>query len=310
MRSQRQVPNLYFGQPGRLVTLPYPLGGVDRTTERQTYDFLTGSGLHQVSQLVETSRNYQISWNALHQDTFTLLEQFRIGANGPGPFVYIDPSAPNCLPANAAAATGLTSDATDFLTLTNGGTVSSNNDPAFIHRPTGYRSIKWTFPENLGVLIANPVLSIRSPYRNWSGIPLRTGLGYTWSSWMRMDGIIDSAATAVMQMEWFDSLGASLGTAVSLPISLTASWIRASVNLFAPTNAAFVVPKWSVTGSTITQNASIYIDEPLLEQDIVVNDWAPGTGVRPVQILGLTEAVPFEARFRTGVQMTLRELTR
>jgi hypothetical protein len=63
-----------------------------------------------------------------------------------------------------------------------------------------------------------------------------------------------------------------------------------------------------VTGSTVTVNGSIYIDEPMLEQDTVLNDWAPGTGLRPVEILSLTDSVPFNARFRQGASMVLREL--
>jgi len=46
----------------------------------------------------------------------------------------------------------------------------------------------------------------------------------------------------------------------------------------------------------------------MLEQDSVVNAWAPGTGIRPVEITDLNDAVPFEARFRQGLTLNLREL--
>lgn len=309
-RGQRQVPNVYFGAPGKLVTLPYPLGSIDRTADRQTYDFVTGSGLHQISQLTESSRAYTLNWNALHQDTFTNLEMYRLGANGPGPFAYIDPSAPNLLPANVAAATGLYSDATDLVTASLNGTPSSNSDATFIHRTTGYRSIKWTFPELNSDLPATPVMTVRSPFRNWGGIPVMTGLPYVFSSWIRVDGTIETAATIAVKIQWLDSAGAVLGTSSGTDTSITSTWVRLSVTANAPANAAYAVPRWVSDKTTITQNGSFYIDEPLFEQDSVVNNWAPGTGVRPVQMIGLTETVPFEARFRTGIQLGLREMTR
>jgi hypothetical protein len=58
----------------------------------------------------------------------------------------------------------------------------------------------------------------------------------------------------------------------------------------------------------MVSGGSLYIDEPMLEQDSVLNEWAVGAGIRPVEIVALGEAVPFEARFRTGTAMTLREL--
>lgn len=85
-------------------------------------------------------------------------------------------------------------------------------------------------------------------------------------------------------------------------------WTRLSVVGVAPVGAAYLQPLFVALGSTITTGASIYIDEPLLEQDTVVNDWSPGTGVRPVEILGLPEVVPFASRFRTGLVMSVREL--
>lgn len=308
-RSQRQVPSLYFGAPGKMVTLPYPLGAIDRTADKQTYDFLTGSGLHQVSSLTESSRAYTVTWNALHQDTFTNLEMYRLGANGPGPFAFIDPSAPNLLPANVASATGLRSDATDLVTDTlDNGTPLSNPTSTFIHRTTGYRSIQWLFTE--AAQAANPTMYVRSPFRNWIGLPVMTGLPYSFSSWARVDGTIETSATLGVRMSWYDSASALLSTSSGSNATVTSTWQQLTVTGTAPAGAAFVIPRWVADGTTLAQNGSFYIDEPLLEQDSVVNAWAPGTGIRPVQMVGLTEGVPFEARFRTSVQLGLRELTR
>jgi hypothetical protein len=84
--------------------------------------------------------------------------------------------------------------------------------------------------------------------------------------------------------------------------------VQHSVIAVAPAGAYYCRPIFVATGSTITVGGSIYIDEPMLEQDTVLNNWAPGTGLRPVEILGLSDSVPFNARFRKGISLVLREL--
>ncbi len=309
VRADRQNPDVYFGRPGALLQLPWPRGGVDRSYERQTYDFLTGSGNHAVSSLSSASRPYALSWRALHVDNFIKLDQFRTGTNGPGPWVFIDPSAPNLLPTNVSGATGHYANATDFESLGGtSGTVSSNSDPALIHRATGYRSIRWQF---LSTPITSPRLGVVPQYRNWPGHPVAPSIPYTFSSWMRADGVVDSSITAAMTLEWYTSANVLIGSAAtSGALTITASWQRVSVTSTAPVNAAYVRPVWVATGASITLNASLYIDEPILEQDTVVNDWAPGTGIRPVEIVSLTEPVTFATRFRESIQMVLREVAR
>lgn len=310
-RGQRQVPNLYFGRPGKLVTLPWPRGGIDRSPDRQTYDFMTGSGLHQLSRLAVASRAYTLNWEALHQDTYTLLEQHNLGANGPGPWALIDPSAPNILPLNVAAATGLTLDATDLVTKTvsdANGIVGSNSDANFIHRTTGNRSIRWLFP---GPTVATePVLLVQPQFRNWAAIPCLPGLSYAFSSWVRVDGTVETSATLAHKIDWLDATGTRILLSTGGDVAVTATWARRSCIAVAPAGAVYAMPRWVLDGPSMAAGGALYIDEPLFEQDTVVNDWAPGTGIRPVEITGMPETVPFEARFRTNVSMGLRELTK
>lgn len=310
LRTMRQVPSLYFGRPGKLLTLPWPKSGIDKPYERQTFDFVTGSGYHQVSSLAAGSRPYTISWDALHVDNFVKLSQYRIGMNGAAPWAFIDPSAPNLFLPNQSAATGLLNEAREFQTLggaTSEGTLSSNADSTYIHRAQGSRSLRWLFTVTP---VVTPVLIASTAYRSWAGIPGVAGLPYAFSSWVRADGVVDSAITLGLRLRWIDSAGATISESSGGNIGITAAWTRLSVTGTAPAGTYFVEPRWVADGSTITVGGSIYIDEPLVEQDSVVNDWAPGTGVRPVEILDLGEGVTFEARMRTGVTMTLRELAR
>lgn len=312
-RSGRQVPTVYFGRPGQLLPLPWPRGDMDRGYERQTFDFLTGAGSHAVSSLASGSRAYTLSFNALHEDTFSNLEQFRIGANGPAPFVMIDPSAPNLLHPNVAAATGILNNVTGFLTFTtsiagDNGTPSSNVDPTFIHRAQGWRSVRWRF---LVAPTTFPTLGVAPMYRSWPAYPVAPNLSYTFSSWVRPDGIVDNSITCAMKIEWQDITGTPIGAQINGGDTvLTGAGQRLFVTATAPSNAAYIRPIWVATGSTITLNSSLYIDEPILEQDSVVNVWAPSSGVRPIEIVGLTETAPFDARFRSSIQLQLRELAR
>lgn len=310
LRRERQVPALYFGRPGNLVTLPWPNSGIDKPYERQTFDFVTGSGYHQVSSLAAGSRPFDVKWDVLHIDNFAKLSQYRIGLNGPAPWALIDPSAPNLLLPNQSAATGLYNDSREFQTATgaaNEGTLTSNSNPTYIHRAQGVRSLRWLFPVAAAV---TPVFVPSTAYRSWTGVPAVVGLPYTFSCWIRTDGIVDSAMTVGVRLRWLDSAGATISESSGGNIAINNTWTRLSVTGTAPAATYFVQPRWVGDGSTITVGGSMYIDEPLLEQDSIVNDWAPGTGVRPVEIVGLEEGVPFETRMRTGASMTLRELAR
>jgi hypothetical protein len=120
--------------------------------------------------------------------------------------------------------------------------------------------------------------------------------------------VIDTSITMAIKLQWVDAAGAFVSEISGGDVVMAAGYVRHSVVGVAPAGAVYCKPIFVATGSTITTGASIYIDEPLLEQDTVVNDWAPGTGLRPVEILSLTDLLPFAGRFRKGVTMVVREL--
>lgn len=305
VRADRNRPDVYFGRPGSLVKLPWPRGDMDAPYERLTYDFTTGQGQHQVSSLASGSRLFTLSWDALHVDNFSLLSEYRIGVNGQGPWVLINPSAPNLMRINVAASTGVYNDTRQFKVASgNIGTLSSNLNSSFIHRTRGTRSLRWLFPSSPA---GTSVLETTYAYRSWHGHPCVPGLSYVFSSWARPDGVVDSSIQMAMKIQWLNSSGGAISES-SGGDSVMTGWQRYSVVATAPAGAAYMRPTWVATGSTITAGGSIYLDEIVLEQDSVVNDWAPGTGIRPVEIVDLSETVPFAARFRTGADMVLREL--
>lgn len=309
VRAERQVPNVYFGRPGSLVSMPWPRGDLDKPYDRQTFDFVTGSGQHLTSMASLGSRPYTVTWNALHVDNFKAVEQYWNGAMGVGPWAFIDPSSNNLLLPNQAAATSVTNDLTGWKTETGTateGTLFSNSNAAFIHRPGATRSIKWQF--TAGPISVRPTLVAVSAYRNWPALPVVPGLPYTYSFWVISDGT-DPSVSVKARIRWTDSVNAAiLPDADPGYTAIGTGWQRLTVTGTAPANAYWGYPGAVVDDTTVTVGAILYVDELNFEQDSVANNWAPGTGLRPVEILQLTETVPFESRLRRGLTLTLREL--
>lgn len=280
---------------------------MDQDYERLTFDFVTGAGQHAVSSLTGGSRSYTVNWNALHVDTYALIEQYWVGANGVGPWAFINPAMPNLLLPNQAAVTAVFNDARGWGTSTGAadmGALSSNSTATFIHRTGGVRSLRWLWSVSAASF---PVLRADPPYRSWFGFPVVVGLPYYWSAWVRADGVVDTSITVAAKIQWYTAAGSLISESSGGDIAV-GGWTRLSVTANAPSTAAYGRPVFVATGSSITTGGSLYIDEPLFEQDNALNNWAPGTGARPVEILSLDDSVPFETRMRRSLAMTLREL--
>lgn len=306
VRADRNWPDVYFGRPGSLLKLPYPRGDMDKPFERMTYDFSTATGQHIVSTMVGGSRPYTVSWNALHVDNFALLEQYWVGAMGQGPWAFVDPSVSNMLLPNQASTTNVFGDTRGF-TVNSLGALSANVTASQIHRAGATRNLRWLWSSAPGATF--PVLTLTPPYRSWYGYPCVVGLPYTFSGYLKPDGVIDTSITVALKLDWYNAAGTQIDETSGGDVVIT-GWQQLSVTkTAAPAGAVYVKPIAVVTGSTVAAGGSLYLDELLLEQDTVVNTWAPGTGSpRPVEILSLPDTVPFNARFRKGVTMTLREL--
>lgn len=305
-RSVKVDPPVFFGLPGQYVEVPWPKSGMTAGPDRQTFDFVTGSGSHRVSNLIGTSRAYSLNWIALHQSTFDLLNQFAVGQNGPGPYVLIDPSRPNLLTGNQSAACSLWYAGNDF--KPSFGSVAANRVTTYIKRQFAPRSAAWT-PAVTGSGTAT--LDFPTLYSGWAGIPIVPEKHYCWQFW----GINDAANTGVhywAQVKWLSSTGAVLRTDVGTTFT-GAAWNYATLGgpitpMLAPANAAYALPELACNIADLTSTSVLYLDVPVFEQADHFNDWAPGTGVLPVQILGLNEDMSFDALFRVSPTLTLREI--
>jgi hypothetical protein len=276
---------------------------VAKPYDRPVFEFETGGVEFLVSSMAGGSREFNITWNALHVDNYSLIEQYWTGMMGQGPWAFIDPTQTNMLRQNQASATNLYRDTRHF--SANIGTLQSNLVTTHIHRAGATRSLRWVWSSAPGATF--PVLSLAAPYRSWYGIPVVPGKPYSFSSWMRPDGIVETSINVSTKLTWVDSAGTQLSESTDGGAAIT-GWSRSSLIATATAGAAFAKPIWVVTGSSVLAGGSLYIDEIMLEQDDTLNSWAPGTGLRPVSITGLTDTAPFDGRFRRGINLTLREM--
>lgn len=304
MRADKNYPDVYFGRPGYLIQMPYPRGGIARGYERAVYDFATAGGQHIVSTLGSGSRPIELNWNALHVDNYAKVEQFWTGMMGRGPWALVDPSVTNMLLPNVASATNFYADARGFA-VSVAGALSSTTQASQVHRTGATRSLRCLWASAPGAV--TPVISMTPPYRSWYGLPVVVGKSYAFSFWAKPDGVIDTSITLSARMRWYGPTGSLLSEITGGDIATTA-WTRHSIVGVAPAGAAFVSPVVTITGSTVAAGGSLYLDEFLLENDTVLNPWAPGTGIKAVEILGLTDLVPFNASFRQNCTMVVREL--
>jgi hypothetical protein len=104
-----------------------------------------------------------------------------------------------------------------------------------------------------------------------------------------------------------DAAGSQISESSGTVTALT-TFTQLSCLATAPAGTFYALPIVNVDGTTVTTGASLYIDELLFEQDSVVNAWAPGTGVRAVEILGLSDTAAFDVRMRRECTLALQEL--
>lgn len=300
------VPDVYFGLPGSLVALPWPLGGIVRTPDRLASEFVTGSGVRRISRMLRATRLYELNWDNLRYDTFDKVEKFWLGHMGIGPWALVDPSSINLLTVNQSSATSDRNAVSDWTTAaTNHGTPSSNSTTAHIHRPSAPRSLRWQFTV---AVTASPTLELSTVYSSWYGVPVVVGKSYVWSAWVKPDGTVDTSIELQAKIQWRDAAGATVGSESTSGTSTVTGWTRLTCIGTAPVGAAYASCRLVGTGATITTGASVYVDEPQLEMNTAVTDWRPGNGVYPVSILGLKDSVPWAATWRSGPQLVLREV--
>jgi hypothetical protein len=273
----------YFGLPGNLRKLYDPVGGMLATRELETSVFKTGAGGARVSKALDGTRQYMLNYEALGRDNFEYLNAFQLGHMGPGPFVLLDPGRRNLLMPNQSSATSVRNDTLGFTVAGAGGSISSDSTLVAVVP----RTLKWSFATTTPVSAS---LLLDKPWSGWQGIPV-INRPYVFSC------VLFGAAGAItvaLTLKWMDLAGATLATTTGATVvSSTTAWTPVFVTASPPAGSVWVQPGVAPTVATITSGEALYLSALQLAEGSAPGIWQPGTGVWPVQLVGLPERYGF-----------------
>lgn len=273
--------SVYFGRAGQLRRLFDPLGGIVATRNLGTTVFPTGSGGARVSRQLDATRQFSLNYGALGRPNYDWLAAFAEGHFGVGPFVLLDPGRRNLLTSNQSSGTSVSNDTRNFTVSGTGGALSSD---ATLTTPTP-RTLKWTFST---ATPATAKLVLDKPSSIWPGTPI-WARPYTF--WCMVLGA-GTSVDFVMTVEILDLAGNVLSTVNSSTItsSVTVWQMVMSRALSVPANACWLRCSINPTVATIAVNDALFFTSFMLNEGQGPDaQWAPGTGVYPVQIVSLPE---------------------
>jgi hypothetical protein len=234
----------YLGNPPGQAQLTAAIRPHQRNLVRVTNVKATIGGGQVVTKAPGPGRaTYQLTWNWLLPEEFSVLEEFYTDARGPGPHALLDPSRRNLLTANQSSTGGVFSDTTGFsvdpseaLSLTtallSGSSVST---------------LRWSLP---GVATAG-VLSFTPP-GTLGGIPAPAGQAWTFSCQVAGGGN-DPAVLVTPALLFLDATGVATGVVTGTPAvvgpgAFTALSVTAGLPLGQLVRPQLLVDVTTVTG--------------------------------------------------------------
>lgn len=277
-------PNTYFGIPGKTLNKLWdPTGGMLATRERSSYVFSNKNGGTRTIRALDGARSYSLNYGALGRKTFEILNAYQQGHMGPGPFVLIDPGRRNLLTVNQSSATSQTNDTRGWTATGPSQSIAADNTQAGQFPNVLRHAFTATVP-------ASSVLTLDRPSTVWPGIPV---LIQPYTFWFYAAGGPMSIQATI---DWLDLSGAVLSTATSGNFSLgiggsiTKCWITSTP----PAGTVWGICRIKPVLATIINGASYIVIKPMFNEGSSPDmDWAPGTGIYPVTVMGLPEKYGF-----------------
>lgn len=295
--------NIYFGNPGSLVTLPQPRGGVKTTRVRGAQVSQLGNGEVRTRRILQGSRQFTLSYETLTFDTHSTLLAFDQGHYGPGPYAFLDPGERNMLTVNQSGATSLTNGTENFTIAGSGCSIASSTTLT-----TGTpRSLAWTF-NFTSPASASAVLTLDTPYQGWPGIPVVSSRSLCFACQLRGGGT-DAVVSFALELQWYDITQALLSTSTgSTATTSSGAWTTASVAATPPANSVYVLPRVHYV-SGASAGSIIYLTQFMLAENTTTETWRPGTGVYPVGILSYVDDWPWQysTEVRSGPVLVLQQ---
>jgi hypothetical protein len=263
-----------------------------------TSTFLTGNGGARVDKAYGGNRTYVLNYGVLGRENFETLTSFHQGHRGPGPFVLLDPGRRNMLAVNQSSCTSASNDTREFTVSGAGGSLSSDSS---LSTPFP-KTLKWSFATTTP---ASALLSLDKPSRapGWYGMPVMSRPYVFWC--MVIGGPIDITLT----ITWYNLAGASVGTSTTTVTTSTTDWKRPFVTATPPVGGVWALCTVAGVVGTITAGESVNFSSFMFHEGTSPETWAAGTGIYPVQVMGLPEKYGFaEPMMLVGPTMTLQEV--
>lgn len=287
----------WLGRPGTVLTaLPHPGRGIDATLRIESQVKATIGGGQTVDRAPTGRRTYELDWRSLSPEQHSIVEEFQLGAKGPGPHVLLDPWRRNHLTTAQSSATSSTNNTTGF-------SPSASETLASVTAPVrrGPRALAWTIPSSstAGILTLTPPNGLTA----WPTPALAV---WTFTAWLRGDGT-DPIVTAGSDIVWLDSAGATLSTSTGATIATSSgAYAQISQTATAPANAVNFQLRIRVTPASIATSTIVYLDQPQLDLYNGVRAWVLGTGV---PLVSVTEAgTSYRKPIKRGASLTLAEV--
>lgn len=260
---------VYLGSLGRMVKLPYV--GSQQVQAEERYSFSsTLEGRRKAQVKPRAPRTWALSADHYRPNEHSLLSQFANGAWGPGPFVFVPADAPHTNLLTPAVASLDPSE----VTATQGGPVQL---------PDG----SWVARTVLGDGVGNVLFgSTRSPLPP-SG-PVSAG------AWVQ-------GAGASVRLNWYDSSGAFVGSAIST-VTSSSGWVWSTISATPPAGAAGVI---------VSANKSSRATRPtLVWGSSTPSGWSDGQGCAKAVVSAMSRDQVLAVRGNTfsNVSFTVTEV--
>lgn len=254
---------IYLGQLGRMIGVKCPASQQVQSEERYSFETtLEGARKAQVRQVGRRTWSLQTS-DATTPEQVAALEQFSIGAWGPGPFVFVSADAPS--------SNLLTPEVSTCGPAAKIASVISLAGPHYLgNGEYAARSLLNTDPS---VIL----------YFGSTRVPLVDRRMVTASAWV-------SGAGAAVRVFWYDAAGAGLGSSTSSILATSTTTVRSWVSAVPPVGAAACLVG-AVSAGRGAQPAITWSDELL--------PWADGQGCAKAVVHGTSRGLVLAGPNRT-----------
>lgn len=288
---------ILLGPPGALQPLPDPDPGVSasRSLTVATHEGVGGGALT-ADVTLPGWRSWTYAYTALTVEEADMVERYRSGIYGPGPYALIDPTAPNRLQPNQASA-GKMSGASDGFAVLSGDALAVVRQAGVI----GPSVLSWTI---------TPGGSARSLLMSSTWAPVPSGsrsFPIPPDSTVHLSAQVRTASPPPLwwRVFWWDAGGASLG-GVSYEVATVPAdtWTPVTADIVPPTGAAWVLPGLYADTSANTAAVSVSLDALVMSYGARLPVWRPGQGVPQVVITAWTTDYPYIGTVNGSLQLT------